>query len=188
MLIIGLGNPTEKYSNTFHNLGFLAVDALGKVMGKRIIKSECRSLTAVKTINGEKIVLAKPLTYMNLSGLAVKELMAKYKKSAEELLIIYDDTDLERFSVRARGFGGAGTHNGMRNITEEIKTTDFKRIRIGIGKTDYDLASYVLSDIGKEDRQKYDLIIAKLALIIEQYIKTKDFDKLLREANILGNA
>lgn len=185
MLIVGLGNPTTEYENTFHNMGYMTIDTLAKRLGKKIIKSECQSLTLVKSINGEKIILAKPLTYMNLSGLAVKELMAKYKQSENDLIVIYDDVDIAKFSVRTRGSGSAGTHNGMKSIVEQIGTTNFKRIRIGIGENSYDLASYVLSKIPKEDKEIFEKTFDKVAELLEEYIKIKDFDKLLRQSNII---
>ncbi|HKL73994.1 MAG TPA: aminoacyl-tRNA hydrolase [Clostridia bacterium] len=186
MLIVGLGNPTKEYENTFHNIGYLTIDALAKRLGKKIIKAECKSLTSVKTINGEKVVLAKPYTYMNLSGCAVKELMAKYKQQESDLLVIVDDIDIPRFSVRTRPFGSAGTHNGMKNIVDMIGTSNFKRMRIGIGQQGYDLASYVLSKIPSEDRKTFDATCEKVSLLLEQYIMTKDFDKLSRESNVIN--
>ncbi|NLL55884.1 MAG: aminoacyl-tRNA hydrolase [Clostridiales bacterium] len=185
MLIVGLGNPTSQYQNTLHNLGFMALDALAKRLGKKINKAECQSLTAVKSIKGEKIILAKPYTYMNLSGIAVKSLMAKYKQSADDLIVIYDDIDIPKFAIRTREKGSSGTHNGMKNIIEHINTTDFKRIRIGIGQNDIDLVSYVLSKINEEDKKIYNKNLDSLAMLIEEYIKTKDFEKLLRESNVI---
>lgn len=185
MLIVGLGNPTSVYENTFHNMGYLAIESLAKRLGKRIIKSECHALTAVKDIDGEKLILAKPLTYMNLSGQAVKELMAKYKQTASDLIVIYDDIDILRYSVRTRANGSAGTHNGMKSIVELIGTSDFKRIRIGIGKNEYDLSDYVLSKINKEDRKTFDITFETLSVLLEEYIKTKNFDKLLRDSNVI---
>lgn len=185
MLIVGLGNPTCEYENTFHNMGYMAIDALAKKLGKKIIKAECHSLTLVKSIKGEKIILAKPYTYMNLSGIAVKALMAKYKQDASDLVIIYDDIDIPRFSVRTRETGSAGTHNGMKSIIEHIGTSNFKRIRIGIGKNEFDLASYVLSKIPAADKPTFDKTFAELAILLEDYMKTKDFEKLLRESNVI---
>jgi PTH1 family peptidyl-tRNA hydrolase len=185
MLIVGLGNPTSEYENTFHNMGYLAIDSLAKKMGKKIIKSECQSLTSVKSVKGEKIILAKPYTYMNLSGVAVKALMAKHKQTADDLIILYDDIDIPRFSIRTRENGSAGTHNGMKSIIENIGTQDFKRIRIGIGKNDFDLASYVLSKIPSADKVTFEKTFDTIAILLEEYIKTKDFEKLLRESNVI---
>jgi PTH1 family peptidyl-tRNA hydrolase len=185
MLIVGLGNPTSEYENTFHNMGYLAIDALSKKLGKKLVRAECQSLTAVKSVNGEKIILAKPYTYMNLSGVAVKSLMAKYKQDISDLIVIYDDIDIPRFSVRTREVGSAGSHNGMKSIIDLIGTSDFKRIRIGIGKNDFDLASYVLSKIPAADKKTFGKTMESVATLIEEYIKTKDFDKLLRESNVI---
>lgn len=185
MLIIGLGNPTAAYKNTPHNMGFTAVEALAKRMNKRLIRAECKSVTAVKSVNGEKIILAKPLTYMNLSGLAVKELAAKYKQSLDDIIVIYDDADLPRFSVRVRANGGAGTHNGMKSIVENLSSENFKRIRIGIGATQDDLAHYVLSRLSPGELSAYEKAVDQLAVLLEQYISDKDFDKLMRMGNVI---
>ena len=185
MLIVGLGNPTSEYENTFHNMGYLTIETLAKRMGKKIIKAECHALTCVKDVNDEKIILAKPLTYMNASGQAVKELMAKYKQDLSDLIVIYDDIDIPRYSVRTRANGSAGTHNGMKSIVELNCSSEFKRIRIGIGKNEYDLADYVLSKITKEDRKTFDVTFEKVAELLEEYINTKNWDKLLRESNII---
>jgi PTH1 family peptidyl-tRNA hydrolase len=185
MLIVGLGNPTSEYENTFHNMGYKTIDTLANIIGKKIVKSECHSLTAIKDVNGDKIILAKPLTYMNLSGQAVKELMAKYKQTKEDIIIIYDDIDIPRYSVRTRANGSGGTHNGMRNIIELINTNEFKRIRIGIGKNEYDLKDYVLSKIPKEDIATFDKTFEQVSNLLLEYINTRDFDKLLRESNTI---
>ena len=183
MIIVGLGNPGEKYKNTFHNIGYGVADALSKKFGKDIKKLECSSITAVASKNGEKIVLAKPLTYMNLSGQAVKSLLAKYGEALEDLIIVYDDIDLDRFSIRARMFGSAGTHNGMRNITNVLCSNNFKRIRIGIGRDEGDLCNYVLSSISKNDSIEFQNIFDKVAEEIYLYTQHKDFEKLMRNLN-----
>lgn len=183
-LIVGLGNPGKEYEYTFHNMGFLALDTLADKMGKSIKKAECQALTCTFSRNNEKIIFAKPLTYMNLSGQAVKSLMAKYGVKAEDLLVIYDDIDLDRFTVRARAFGSAGTHNGMKSIVQCLGTDRFKRIRIGIGRENvYNLADYVLSEVKAEDKATFQKIFEEIATPIESYLKHDDFDKLMRDLN-----
>lgn len=144
-IIVGLGNYGAKYERTYHNLGFMAVDRIADILAVKIKSKECESLVAVK----DDLVLAKPLTYMNLSGIAVKKLLKKYDGNLSDLIVIYDDIDLERASVRVRQKGSAGTHNGMRSIIAEIQSGDFCRIRIGAGRPEEgeDLADYVLSAI-----------------------------------------
>ena len=131
-LIVGLGNPEKKYEKTFHNMGFLAVGEAAAKLGVKFKKKECEASVAEAFIGGEKVILARPVTYMNASGRAVKQLMAKYKVSPSELLVIYDDFDLPKGKLRIRASGSAGTHNGMRSIIGEIGSSEFPRIRIGI--------------------------------------------------------
>ncbi len=153
-LIIGLGNPGEKYLLNYHNLGFMTIDYLCDLLKVKLKKSECKSLTGEFFCGGEKVVLAKPQTYMNLSGEAVRELIGKYKPELCNVLVIYDDIDIDKGAVRYRQEGSAGTHNGMRNIIDVLGSTAFPRVRIGAGRPPefVPLADYVLSDIPKEER------------------------------------
>lgn len=155
-LIVGLGNPEVKYEKTFHNVGFLAAGDCAELLGVKFKKKECEASVAEAFVKGEKVLVARPVTYMNASGRAVKQLMNKYKLSKDELVVIYDDYDLPKGHVRIRPAGSAGTHNGMRSIIAELGFSDFARIRIGIRDEarDIPLINYVLSDILKED---YDL-------------------------------
>ena len=123
-LIVGLGNPDDKYKNTFHNLGFMSVDKVADKLGFSFTKTKCRALIAEGNVNGEKIILAKPLTYMNLSGESVRELVSFYKISTADTVVIYDDYDLLKGVIRIRENGSAGTHNGMRNIIQELGRCD----------------------------------------------------------------
>ena len=155
-LIVGLGNPEEKYAKTFHNMGFLAAADAAELLGAKFKKKECEASIAECFIGGEKVIIARPLTYMNASGRAVKQLMARYKVSAQQLVVIYDDYDLPKAHVRIRPSGSAGTHNGMRSVIAETGMTDFARIRIGIRDeaVNIPIINYVLADVKKED---YDL-------------------------------
>ncbi len=186
MLIVGLGNPGLKYKNTFHNMGYLVVDALAKLLDKKINRIECCSLTTHFSVNSHQIILAKPTTYMNLSGQAVKSLMVKYKQNEEDLIVIYDDIDLPRFSARARENGSGGTHNGMKNIIEVISSQNFKRIRLGIGRNDYELKDFVLSKINKQDKKLFEITISEVANLLSKYIADNDFEKIMREGNTIG--
>ena len=183
MIIIGLGNPGEKYEGTYHNAGYGVVDAIAKILGKKINRAECSSLTSISEYKGKKLVLAKPVTYMNNSGEAVKSLMAKYGKDAGEAIVCYDDIDLDRFSVRVRAKGGAGTHNGMRDIVRALQTEDFMRLRVGIGKPDYDLKDYVLNKPDKRDAETFAEVFSACAKLILSYAENGDIDKLMREGN-----
>ena len=158
-IIVGLGNPDEKYLKTFHNMGYIAVGDVAAKLGAKFKKKECEAFTAEANVDGEKVILARPVTYMNASGRAVKQLMAKYKTDASHLIVIYDDYDIPKGSVRIRPSGSAGTHNGMRSVIAEIGTQNFTRIRIGIRDSEVNIPiiNYVLSEIKKDD---YELFIA----------------------------
>ncbi len=152
-LIVGLGNPEKQYETTFHNLGFLAVGEAAEKLGVKFKKKECEASVAEAHVGGERVILARPVTYMNASGRAVKQLMKKYKADPSDLLVIYDDYDLPKGKLRIRMAGSAGTHNGMRSVVGEIGTQDFARIRIGIRDPEVNIPvmGYVLSQIRKED-------------------------------------
>lgn len=158
-LIVGLGNPEEKYFKTFHNMGYIAVGDVAASLGVKFKKKECEAYVATAQISGEKVILARPVTYMNNSGRAVKQLMAKYKIPAENLIVMYDDYDIAKGSIRIRPSGSAGTHNGMRSIIAETGQTNFPRVRIGIRdeSVNIPIINYVLSEVKKED---YDLFIS----------------------------
>jgi len=185
MLIVGLGNPGETYENTYHNMGYLVIDTLAELLNKRIIRAECSALTAVKDLPDGKLILAKPITYMNLSGVAVKSLLSKYKQSLDDLIVIYDDIDIPRFSVRVRERGSAGTHNGMRNVVENLGSDNFKRIRMGIGRGDGDLKDYVLGKISEQDKKEFAARAQAVAKLLYEYITSGDFDKVMREGNTI---
>lgn len=169
-VIVGLGNPDEKYLKTFHNMGYIAVGDVAAKLGVKFKKKECEAVVAEGYINGEKVICARPVTYMNASGRAVKQLLAKYKTDAAHLIVIYDDYDIPKGSVRIRPSGSAGTHNGMRSVIAETGTQAFTRIRIGIrdAESNIPLINYVLSEVKKDD---YDLFIAACNKAAEAAIK-----------------
>lgn len=150
-LIVGLGNPGEKYAATRHNAGFMVVDRLAAGAGVAVEKKMFKSLVGYGQINGENVVLAKPHTFMNLSGEAVAALMNWFKLGTADLVIIYDDLDLPLGKVRIRPGGGSGGHKGMQSIIQVLGTKGFPRVRIGIGKPlepCFEAADYVLSNFG----------------------------------------
>ncbi len=154
-IVVGLGNPGDKYAYTYHNVGWLTVDLLAERLGMKISTKECASLTGLKSVGGEKIILAKPLTFMNLSGDAVKQLLGRYGASPSELIVVYDDIDIEKGTYRFRERGSAGTHNGMRDIIAKIGTENFRRVRVGTGPVpeNVPLISYVLMNMTDDDRR-----------------------------------
>ena len=188
-IIVGLGNPTPKYRNNYHNLGFMTADALAEKLKMKIKTSECKSLTAVKRIDGDDVVIAKPQTFMNLSGEAVKELLRKYGAYSEDLIVVYDDADIPVGKLRLRKEGSAGTHNGMRSIIKEINSENFTRLRIGFGCAELKdksvpIIEKVLSDISYTDREKINEAIQKAADKLFDYIAGKlTFDALMQEIN-----
>lgn len=151
-LIVGLGNPGKKYELTRHNIGFETIDLLSKRLDIPVNKTKFKALIGEGRVGNEKVVLAKPQTFMNLSGEAVVAMMNFYGVDPEHLIVIYDDIDTAPGKIRIRKKGSAGTHNGMRNIIFLLKKEDFPRVRIGIGKQVHgDLADYVLSRFGKDE-------------------------------------
>ena len=155
-LIVGLGNPGKQYEHTRHNIGFDVMDALAEKYNISISEKKHKALCGKGVINGVKVVLAKPQTYMNLSGESVAELVNYYKIDEEhELLVIYDDISLDVGQLRIRKKGSAGGHNGIKNIIANLGTDVFPRIKIGVGEKPkkYDLADYVLGHFSKEDRE-----------------------------------
>lgn len=154
-LIVGLGNPDVQYKNTFHNLGFMCADETAKKLSIQFNKQKCRAEIAEAKIGNEKVIVAKPLTYMNLSGESVRELMNFYKIDKKDLMVIYDDFDIEVGTIRIRENGSAGTHNGMRNIISLLGSGEFCRVRVGFkpqGEFNIPLINYVLSGIKDQDR------------------------------------
>lgn len=186
MIIIGLGNKGLSYKNTYHNMGFDVVSKLAKELGVRFSHTECKAKTAVTNVNGKRVVLAKPETYMNLSGESVRELMGKYKETADGIIVIYDDIDIVIGTIRARNAGSAGTHNGMRNIVECLNgNTAFKRIRIGTGFDHGNVPLYnvVLSKVKGENKTLVDASTDFVANELLSFLKDGDFDKLMRNVN-----
>lgn len=183
-LIVGLGNPERKYLNTWHNVGFMCLDHLAKKLGVEFDKSECRAVTAHAKVNGEKVILAKPLTYMNLSGESVQELVHKYKVEKGNLAVTYDDVDLPLGCVRIRKFGSAGTHNGMKNIVQMLGTTDFARVRVGTGKeTPMELIDFVLSQVEEDDRVTLDTALENAAGALFDFVNGTDIDVVMQNHN-----
>lgn len=154
-LIVGLGNPEQEYSKTRHNMGFNVINKISKEYGIEVNKAKFKGLYGSGVIEGEKVVLLKPQTYMNLSGESVIEAMNFYKINLEELIIIYDDIDVEPGNIRIRKSGSAGTHNGMKSVINHTKTENFCRVRVGIGKPkeDMDMISYVIGYIPEGEVQ-----------------------------------
>lgn len=154
--IVGLGNPTKEYENTRHNVGFMCIDTLAEAHDIRIIEHKHKALVGKGYIDGQKVILVKPLTYMNNSGESVREVMDFYKLDPEsELLIIYDDIDLDVGKLRIRPKGSAGGHNGIKSIIQHAGTQNFSRIRVGVGAKPEggDLVNHVLGHFAGDDKK-----------------------------------
>ncbi len=185
-LIVGLGNPDKEYLNTFHNLGFMAVDKTAEELGAEWNKTKCRAVIAETRCGGEKIILAKPLTYMNLSGESVRELTSFYKIDVKDVLVIYDDFDLDKGVLRLRESGSAGTHNGMRNIVKELGAQNFPRIRIGFKpqvQTQIPLLNLVLSGIKAEDKPIFDKATLNAGKAAADFAKGVPFQEIMQKYN-----
>ncbi len=184
-LIVGLGNPDKQYEKTFHNMGYIAVGDAAEALGVKFKKKECEAMIAEAYAGGEKIILARPLTYMNNSGRAVKQLMAKYKIAEENLLVLYDDYDLPKGKVRIRASGSAGTHNGMRSIIGETGLKDFPRIRIGIRDENVDvpIINYVLAEVRKEDYALFAEACKKAGAAAAAFARGETIDKVMCHYN-----
>ena len=155
-VIVGLGNPGAKYEHTRHNVGFDVLDKVAEKCGVNFTKEKEQALIAECFVAGEKVLLVKPQTYMNLSGVSVAGLARYYKIPTENILVIYDDIDLLPGNLRIRKNGSAGTHNGMRSIIAELGEDNFPRLRVGIGGRDphYSLADWVLSRYDSPEAKK----------------------------------
>ncbi len=189
-LIVGLGNPGRQYENTKHNVGFDTVDYL--IEEYRIPQAgvKHKAMYGKGIIAGQKVLIAKPLTYMNLSGESVRELVDYYKIDPEtELIVLYDDISLEPGQIRIRKKGSAGGHNGIKNIIAQIGTDVFARVKIGVGEKpkNWDLADYVLSPFGKEERAAVDDAIKKAAKAVEMIVQ-EEIDSAMNMFNRKQNA
>ena len=167
-LIVGLGNPEEEYSNTRHNMGFDTINKLANEYNIKINKNKFKGLCGSGIIENEKVILLKPQTYMNLSGESIKEAMAFYKIKSENIIVIYDDIDIEPGIIKIRKKGGPGGHNGMKSVISEIDTQNFPRIRIGIGKPENkgQLIEYVIGKMPQTDKD----ILEKVTILGKEAI------------------
>jgi len=154
-LIVGLGNPEKEYGNTRHNMGFNVINKIAEDYSVNVTQSKFKALYATEQIKGKKVILLKPQTYMNLSGESIKAFKNFYKIEDENIIVIYDDIDLEPGTIRIRKKGGAGTHNGMKSVVQNLQTQDFIRVRVGIGQPEHkgDLINYVTNQIPKDEKE-----------------------------------
>ncbi|KRM92967.1 aminoacyl-tRNA hydrolase [Liquorilactobacillus cacaonum] len=183
-LVIGLGNVGKEYEETRHNVGFMVLDALAKKEEVKFNKIKDEASLADFIVNGEKIMLVKPLTYMNESGRSVRPLMDFYKISEEDIIVVHDDMDLPVGHLRLRQKGSAGGHNGIKSIIAHLGTQEFKRIKIGIDHPQrVSVVDWVLSKFTKEQKNELEKGIEQAIDAIESWIDTDDFMKTMNRYN-----
>ena len=171
-LIVGLGNPGREYEFTAHNLGFLVVDRLAERNGIRVNRKDCMALVGQGSIAGHRVMLAKPQTYMNVSGSSVGGLLAKFGFEAKDLLVVYDDLDLPWQAVRIRSSGSHGGHHGVESLIETVGTKEFSRVRLGIhgGAGDRDGARIVLAKLKRAQKEELDELLDYVSQAVESII------------------
>lgn len=171
-LVAGLGNPGDKYSSTRHNIGFMVVDTLASRHGIRVDKNKKRSLTGNTIITGEKVLIAKPQTFMNLTGEALGPLFSFLDIEIEDVIVVHDDLDLDFGRIKIKAGGGHGGHNGIRSIMPHIGGKDFIRVRVGIGKPlkGWDISKYVLNQFSSEEKKDLDDLLERAADAVETII------------------
>lgn len=169
-LIVGLGNPGKEYEATRHNCGFRVLDAFADMVSVDVDREDFKGVYGKFKLDGEDIILFKPLTYMNLSGTAVQEIVQFYKINPEDIVVIFDDMALKPGLIRLRLSGTSGGQKGIQNIIDCLGTKDIKRIRIGIGEPEYDAIDYVLGKPSGEDKEKIDEAIGRAKLAIRDYL------------------
>ena len=184
-LLVCLGNPGDKYENTRHNVGFMVRDEVAEQCNAPIQKLKFKALTNILTISGEKVLVMKPTTYMNLSGEAVRQAVDFYKLPPERVLVISDDTALAVGRLRIRKGGSAGGHNGLKSIIQHLGSDQFPRVRVGVGEKphpDYDMADWVLGKFVGEDKKAIDAAVKRAADAVECLIK-EGCDKAMNKFN-----
>jgi PTH1 family peptidyl-tRNA hydrolase len=186
-LIAGLGNPGKEYEKTRHNSGFMAMDRLCDNLGVALTSEKWNALINTAAIDGEKVILMKPLTYMNASGQAVIQAVNYYHIDPADILIMHDDMDLPVGSVRIRAKGSAGGQRGMKSIIDALGTSEFVRIRIGVGHSDpgnHDMVpDWVLSPVSKADRDIYEAALKDAAEAAQDWV-SKPLDQVMSKHNI----
>lgn len=181
-LIVGLGNPGKKYEHTRHNMGFDVIDIFSDLAKIDIDKEAFKGLVGRGKIFEEDVYLLKPQTYMNLSGESVREIVSYFKIPKEDIIVIYDDLDLEPGKIRLRLSGSSGGHRGIQNIIENLGSEEIKRIRIGIGKPTYDTIDYVLGKPLKDEKVLIDEAINRAVEALKEILKN-GFDSAMNKFN-----
>ena len=171
-IVAGLGNPGKQYIYTWHNMGYLAVDMLADKHGIFLGKEKYKGLWGKGKIAGQDVIIIKPTTYMNNSGECLVEISKFYKVEPKNIIIVYDDIDIAKGTIRVRPKGSAGTHNGMKSVIQLLGTLEFPRVRIGTGPVPehWDLINYVLSEVPQDDRKLLNDAFVKACEAVEEII------------------
>lgn len=183
--IVGLGNIGKKYEDTRHNVGFMVVDEFLNKHNIELDKQKFKGNYTIATINGEKVLIIEPMTYMNLSGEAVRPLMDYYKVDVEDLVVLYDDLDMPQGRIRIRQKGSAGGQNGMRSIIQHLGTQEFKRIRLGIGRPEgrKPVVDYVLQKFSDDEMITMQKVIDHTIEALETFIGGEKFENVMNRFN-----
>ncbi|MDF2720936.1 MAG: peptidyl-tRNA hydrolase [Paenibacillus sp.] len=183
--IVGLGNPGTEYRNNRHNVGFMVVDRAAERWGISVSQSKFKGLVGEGHVNGEKVYLLKPMTYMNLSGESMRAFMDFYKASLEDCIVVYDDMDTPYGQIRLRYQGSAGGHNGIKSIIQHAGTQQFNRIRVGVSRPapGYRIVDYVLSDFTKEEVKSLTDVVGHSVEALE-FALANSFDKTMAKYNV----
>ncbi len=171
-LVVGLGNPGREYRDTRHNIGFMVIDQLCKELGVSMSRVQSKALVAVGMLEGRKVVMAKPQTYMNLSGQSVGGLVRFYKTPREQIIVAHDDLDLPLGTIRLRPGGGSAGQKGMQSIIQQLGTQNFARLRLGIGRPpgQMDPAAYVLQPFSRADQELLAMVLTRAAAAVRAFV------------------
>ena len=184
-LIVGLGNPGDEYKNTRHNVGFMVLDSWINYHNYKFDKTKFNGEYSIIKYNNEDVIILKPLSFMNLSGTVVLSFVNYFKIDIDDILVIYDDKDIELGSVKLKKNGSCGGHNGIRNIIDNLKTDKFKRLKVGLSKNNTDMVSFVLGKFSNVEKCKLDNVLKETNNILDDYF-TLTFDNLMSKYNKKG--
>lgn len=184
-MIVGLGNPGKEYENTRHNVGFMILDNWMNKHNFTFDKNKLNGLYSIIKYNNEDVLVLKPLSFMNLSGTVIRAFMNYYKIDVNDLLVIYDDKDIALGSVKLKKNGSSAGHNGIKNIIENLKTENFKRLKVGLSKNNVDMVSFVLGKFNNDEMCKLNVVLNETNDILNDYF-VMTFDNLMNKYNKKG--
>ena len=184
-MIVGLGNPGKEYENTRHNVGFMVLDNWMNKHNFTFGKNKLNGLYSIIKYNNEDVLVLKPLSFMNLSGTVIRAFMNYYKIDVNDLLVIYDDKDIALGSVKLKKNGSSAGHNGIKNIIENLKTENFKRLKVGLSKNNVDMVSFVLGKFNNDEMCKLNVVLNETNDILDDYF-VMTFDNLMNKYNKKG--